>query len=246
MRTLAGRDHARCAGGVQLSGLRAITFDAAGTLVVPHPSVGAVYAEIGHAHGLPAAAPELEGRFHAAFKARHHRLRSTEAAERAFWRELIGEVFAPWADAGQADRLFPDLWDAFAEARRWQPRADMPALFARLRARGLKLAILSNWDSRLHRVVAGFGWRPWLEHVFASADLGVEKPAPAIFAHAAATLGCAPFEILHVGDSWTHDIAGALAVGWHAAWLDDSGAPLADERAHRIAHLEQVPELLAS
>ncbi|MFT3830286.1 MAG: HAD-IA family hydrolase [Opitutaceae bacterium] len=230
---------------VQLPGIRAITFDAAGTLLDPHPSVGAVYGEVGRAHGLGATDAELERRFHAAFKARYHQLRSSEPAERAFWRDLIGEVFAPWADAATADRLYPDLWEAFAEARRWRPRADMPALLASLRRRGLKLAILSNWDSRLHRVVAGHGWGEWLDQVFVSADLGVEKPAPPIFAYAARALGCRPDELLHVGDSWDHDVVGALGAGWHAAWLNATSAPLADGRAHRLARLEEVPELLA-
>ena len=244
-RRLRGRAPRLVLARVQLPGLRAITFDAAGTLVDPHPSVGAVYGEVGRAHGLAAPDAELEHRFHAAFKARNHLLRSTEPAERAFWRELVGEVFAPWADAATADRLYPDLWEAFAEARRWRPRADMAVLFAQLRRRGLKLAILSNWDSRLHRVVAGHGWREWLDHVFVSADLGVEKPAHAIFTYAATALGCRPDEILHVGDSWDHDVAGALAAGWHAAWLNPTAAPLADERAHRIARLEEVPGLVA-
>lgn len=230
---------------VSITGLRAITFDAAGTLIVPHPSVGAVYGEVARAHGLAAPGAELERRFHAAFQARHHLPRPTEATEVTFWRDLVGEVFAPWADSAAIDRLFPDLWEAFAQARRWQPRADLPTLFAALRERGLKLAILSNWDSRLHRVADGFGWRRWIDHLFVSADLGVEKPAPAIFAHAAAALGCAPQEILHVGDSWQHDIAGALAAGWHAAWLSEADTPLANERAHRIARLEDVPALLA-
>ena len=231
---------------MKLSGLRAITFDAAGTLIVPHPSVGAVYGEIGRAHDLPATDAELEQRFHAAFRARHHRLRPTEAAEQEFWRDLVGEVFAPWADASAIDRLFPDLWDAFAEARRWRPRADMAALFATLRARGLKLAILSNWDSRLHRVVDGHDWRRWLDHVFVSADLGVEKPDRAIFTHAATALGWAPREILHVGDSWEHDIAGALAAGWHAAWLNsDHTGPSPDARVRHLRALEELPALLA-
>lgn len=241
---LALRGAGACPPGVHFSGLRAITFDAAGTLLDPHPSVGAVYGEIGRRHGLPAGDDELERRFHAAFQARYHHLRSSEAAERAFWRDLIGEVFAPWADGAAADRLYPDLWDAFADARRWRPRADMPALFAALRARGLRLAILSNWDSRLHRVVEGFGWRAALDRVFVSADLGVEKPARAIFAQAAAALGCAPCEILHVGDSWHHDVAGALAAGWHAVWLSETDTPLSDGRARRIARLEELPALL--
>ena len=120
----------------------------------------------------------------------------------------------------------------------------MPPLFETLRARGLKLAILSNWDSRLHRVVAGLGWRGYLDHVFVSADLGVEKPAPAIFSHAATALGCAPGEILHVGDSIEHDIAGALAAGWHAAWLDHGKPTELDPRALRLRSLTELPERL--
>lgn len=224
--------------------LRAITFDAAGTLLVPQPSAGAIYAEIGRARGLPVEDAEMEHRFQAAFKARHHLLRSTEEAELAFWRSLVGEVYAPWADAPTADRLFPDLWEAFAEAHRWRPCADMPPLFETLRARGLKLAILSNWDSRLHRVVDGLGWRGYLDHVFVSADLGVEKPAPAIFSHAATALGCAPGEILHVGDSIEHDVAGALAAGWHAAWLDHGRADELDPRVLRLKSLTELPKLL--
>jgi len=229
---------------VKLTGIRAITFDAAGTLVVPQPSAGAVYAEIGRTHGLPTEDAEMERRFQAAFKARHHRLRSTEEAELEFWRDLVGEVFSPWASMAVIDRLFPDLWEAFAEARRWRSCADMPPLFETLRARGLKLAILSNWDSRLHRVVAGLGWRGYLDHVFVSADLGVEKPAPAIFTHAAAALGCAPGEILHVGDSIEHDIAGALAAGWHAAWLDHNRPVNLDPRVLRLQSLTELPALV--
>ena len=230
---------------VKLSGIRAITFDAAGTLVDPHPSVGAVYAEIGRAHGLPVADDELERRFRVVFKARRLHARTDEAGERTFWRGLAGEVFAPWADAATMDRLYPDLWETFAEARRWRPRAELEPLFTELCARGLRLAVLSNWDSRLHRVIDGHGWRRWLAGgVFISSEIGVEKPDRALFAHAAAALGCSPGELLHVGDSWEHDIAGALAAGWHAAWLSKTDTPLVDARAQRIRALAEVPGLL--
>lgn len=230
---------------VKLSGIRAITFDAAGTLLDPHPSVGAVYAEVGQAHDLPVESAMLEKRFRAAFASRRARPRTNEAAERVFWRELVDEVFAPWAGPAQMDRLFPELWATFAEARRWRPRTEMARCFGALRQRGFKIAILSNWDSRLHRVVDGHGWRDLLDGVFISAELGAEKPAPAVFAKAAATLGFTAPELLHVGDSWEHDIAGALAAGWHAAWLDDSRAAAPDPRALRLRSLEELLERLA-
>jgi putative hydrolase of the HAD superfamily len=70
------------------------------------------------------------------------------------------------------------------------------------------------------------------------------KPAPAIFTHAAAALGCAPGEILHVGDSIEHDIAGALAAGLHAAWLDHNRPVNLDPRVLRLQSLTELPALV--
>ncbi len=228
---------------MNFSTVRAITFDATGTLVDPYPSVGAVYAEVAGANGLAVDGTALQDRFRTAFKAGRSHTRTDEAGEKAFWRKLTGDVFSPWADDATMDALFPALWDAFADHRRWRPRTDVPALLAPLRDRGLKLAMLSNWDARLHRVIDGLGWGRWLDHVFISSELGAEKPAPEVFAHAAAALGFAPQEILHVGDSWEHDVAGALGAGWHSAWLDRRHPAPADPRVLHLRTLEELPAL---
>ena len=47
--------------------IRAVTLDVAGTLIVPFPSVGAVYAEVANAFGFDADAAQLEKEFPAAF-----------------------------------------------------------------------------------------------------------------------------------------------------------------------------------
>lgn len=224
---------------LQISGLRAVTFDAAGTLLDPHPSVGAVYAEVAATHGVIAAPEELERRFRAAFHARakQPRPRTDEAAERAFWSDLCHEVFAPFADNTTMGRVFPELWETFAEAQRWRPREDAALVLETLHARGFRVAVLSNWDARLHRVLAGHGWTRWLNGgVFISSELGAEKPDPLVFARAAERLGCTPREILHVGDSPRQDAAGARDAGWHAALL---GGPAGDG-VHAITRLGEL------
>ena len=221
---------------VKLAGIRAITFDATGTLIEPHPSVG---------HGLAVEEAGLDRRFRAQFAARRSLLSTDETVEKAFWRGLAGEVFAPWADAATVDRFYPELWAAFAEARRWRPRTDVARLFATLRERGVRLAILSNWDARLHRVVDGLGWRPQLDGVFISSELGVQKPDRRAFDRAAGFLGAAPHELLHVGDSWTHDVAGARGAGWQAAWLSGRGEDGPDPDVLRLTTLDELPERLA-
>jgi len=56
--------------------------------------------------------------------------------------------------------------------------------------------------------------------VSGDADLGVRKPAPAIFARATCLAGCPPSNALYVGDSAVNDVAGAAAAGWRTCWLN--------------------------
>jgi FMN phosphatase YigB (HAD superfamily) len=56
-----------------------------------------------------------------------------------------------------------------------------------------------------------------------SQDVGVEKPDPAIFAVACSQAGCAPAELVHVGDSLATDVAGANAAGAVSVWLNRHG-----------------------
>ena len=97
------------------------------------------------------------------------------------------------------------------------------ALLARLAAT-YDLAILSNWPlaATIDRYVEAAGWTPHLRAVVVSQRVGTIKPHPAIFEAARAALGDPPPEaILHVGDDWAADVAGAKAAGWRAAYLRD-------------------------
>jgi putative hydrolase of the HAD superfamily len=85
---------------------------------------------------------------------------------------------------------------------------------------GLRLAVVSNADGSVERGLTTQGLRSHLELVVDSAVVGVEKPDPRIFAHAIATLGCAPDRALHVGDMYFADVAGARSAGIHAILLD--------------------------
>lgn len=86
----------------------------------------------------------------------------------------------------------------------------------RLRARGLALAVVSNWDVSLHDRVAELR-----VPVVTSADAGVAKPDPAILRRALELLGVGPERTLHVGDT-EEDERVAAATG--AAFMP---APLA-------------------
>ena len=118
------------------------------------------------------------------------------------------------------------------------------AMFARLAA-GRNLAILSNWPlaATIDRYAEAHGWTEHLRAIVVSQRVGTIKPHPVIFAAAREALGSPPAKsILHVGDDWAADVAGALDAGWRAAWLsvrpDDSPLPTSERHPTRAPDLE--------
>ncbi len=198
--------------------VRAVTFDVGGTLVAPRPSVGAVYAEILSAHGVTADPAALERDFRDAFR-RHSETLPT--SERAFWervfRDACGSASLPEKEFRAA---FDAAYAAFGEGRRWRVIEGAAEVLATLRGQGLRLAVLSNSDSRFRTVLADHGLDTFFEHCFLSGEVGFEKPDIRIFRLAESVLGLAPAQILHVGDSRSADYNGASAAGWHALLLD--------------------------
>ena len=83
----------------------------------------------------------------------------------------------------------------------------------RLRAHGLAIAVVANWDFSLHEHLRRHGLRDWFDAVVVSAELGARKPDPAPFLAALDRLGVEPARAVHVGDYPPHDEAGARAAG---------------------------------
>jgi HAD superfamily hydrolase (TIGR01509 family) len=118
---------------------------------------------------------------------------------------------------------------------------------ASLQAHGVPTGVLSNgWNplqvAKARR--AGFAGR-----VIASADIGVQKPNPAAFAVLAEELGVPPERCFYVGDDPRTDMAGAIAAGFQAVWLDHEGRTYPPEippPAHVIHALAEVTGLVAA
>lgn len=116
-----------------------------------------------------------------------------------------------------------------AHAQLMELREDMPdALTARIRpfsgvrgaleaahAKGLTLAVLSDYDAAQKLDNLGLADLPWTVQVSAEA-CGALKPHAAPFEALCARLGLPPEQIVHVGDREDVDVAGALAAGLRA------------------------------
>ncbi len=110
---------------------------------------------------------------------------------------------------------------------------------------GIKLGVISN-HSRLIRPVIeeAVGELIDSEHVIISQEMGIYKPAPSIFLHAAAAMKLSPEVCLFVGDNLNGDAIGAVEKGEFqmGLWLDREGAgeKTFPPHVHRISTLADV------
>ncbi len=213
--------------------VKAITFDAAGTLFQLREAVGEGYAKVAKRHGLTLRPGEVEDAFrlvwsrlpppHSVSPEGSASLVSPEesdARERLWWKELVRQVVDTCGFEGlegQAfDNLFEDLFAYYASPSVWALCQGVRGLLDRLKGAGLSLAVVSNFDSRLEGIVEGLGIRPYFRALICSGKTGASKPDPAIFLAAAAALEVPPEWILHVGDDRKRDLEGARAAGFEA------------------------------
>jgi len=100
----------------------------------------------------------------------------------------------------------------------------LPTLRA-LKGHQWKMGLVSNnvFPGMLRASVERLGLGSFFDVIVASGDVGVRKPAAAIFQRAISQLGCGAEETLFVGDSLEEDIGGAKNLGMTTVWLHSSG-----------------------
>jgi putative hydrolase of the HAD superfamily len=225
--------------------LRAVSFDAAGTLFHPVRPIGELYALVAARHGVQVDPALLQARFRAAFHAApplafpEMDAQALRAREKAWWRAVVREVFTDFFAAG-FDTYFDDLFAFFASTAAWRADPDAAEVLTTLRAQGLRILLVSNFDDRVRGVLAGLGLLPLVDHVTISSEAGAAKPDSRIFDTALAANGLAPNEVLHVGDTAREDLAAARAAGVEVVLV--GGQELAAEApdATRIGRLGEI------
>jgi HAD superfamily hydrolase (TIGR01509 family) len=168
-------------------------------------------------------------------------------------RDLFADTWRRFA-VGLGAEPEADWLDWLIDAQRqivtesFELRADCVATLERLRASGIHVAVVSNIDDDyLEPMIVRAGLADVLHDWTSSEEASSCKPDAAIYRFACAKAGCAPEEVLFVGDSPEQDIAGARAVGMTTALLREPGAAppgsgvgAAVEPHHTIAELAEV------
>ena len=189
--------------------LEAVTIDAFGTLVELADPVEPLRAALAAAgvERSPAAVAEAFAAEVAYYVPRAHEGR--DAASLARLRRDCAGVFLAALDAGLDPRGFSP---AFVGSLAFHPLPGVPEALDALRARGLRLACVSNWDVSLGHALAAAGLAERLDAIVSSAEAGAPKPDPRPFLLALERLDANPARALHIGDGEV-DREGAAAAG---------------------------------
>jgi putative hydrolase of the HAD superfamily len=205
--------------------LKAIFFDAVGTLFRLTKTVGDHYAYVGRKIGLDLDARSLERAFHAAWRRMPQRAAidgPRENDDKGWWRELVNLVLdqvAPSLNEFDRDNFFEVAYEHFAEANVWEVYPEVNGVLEKLQPR-FQLAVVSNFDGRLRFILEHLGISKYVAHVFVSSEMGADKPDPEIYRRALKLMNLKPTEVLHVGDDPERDWKAATAAGLSIFQLD--------------------------
>jgi FMN hydrolase / 5-amino-6-(5-phospho-D-ribitylamino)uracil phosphatase len=142
-------------------------------------------------------------------------------------------------ESGEDTALVDPAYDVFyAERNRVECYPDAIDALARIAAK-LPVAALSNGNADLVAV----GLDRYFVFQLGAREHGAAKPEASIFHAACERLGCAPDEVLHVGDHIEADVLGAARAGLRTAWVHRE-----DARAQHPhwPHTDIAPDLIVS
>ncbi|HEY7184438.1 MAG TPA: HAD-IA family hydrolase [Blastocatellia bacterium] len=230
--------------------VKVIFFDAVGTLIETRASVGEIYSVVAREFGFEAEPQILQQRF-----ARSFRLQppltfpagTPEATlvelEKGWWRDLVRAVFDGLGPFPRFEEFFGEIFERFRGHEFWRVYADAEPALEDLKRRGLKLGVISNFDSRLYDVLRACNLDRFFDSVHVSTRVGAAKPDAAIFQAALSHHAVEARRAWHVGDSLREDFEGAAAAGLNAILLDRDNSFAENAPAPRITTLEQIVTL---
>ncbi|MDG2341363.1 MAG: haloacid dehalogenase type II [Paracoccaceae bacterium] len=174
-------------------------------------------------------------------------LRAITGAHTEFWN--VTQDGLDWAlektgldgDLELRERLLALYWELSAYK-------EVPFMLAKLKAAGMKTAILSNGSpDMLDGAVDSSGVGIYLDAVLSVEDVGIFKPAKTVYDMVGNRFGCETNEVLFVSSNgW--DAAGAAGYGFNTVWVNRAGDPV-DRLPWKpniiLSDLTTIPDLIS-
>ena len=211
------------------SPIKAIFFDAVGTLFDVKGSVGEVYAHYAKKYGVRDS-DEMVAALNRAFKETMKTLpapvfavdrpEKLKQCERLWWFDVVHAVYYRVGMFEGFDDFFDEVFESFGRATHWQLFPETHEVLMHLKEQGFELGIITNFDSRFFQVARALDIHQFFDSVTISSLAGSVKPASKIFSYALEQHMLNPDEVLHVGDDPIEDFEGARQAGFHGILID--------------------------
>lgn len=195
--------------------VKALLVDAAGTLLSPSEPAAEVYLRYGKKYGVKLDAREVLLRYREAYNTPwgQSTLRYVDDG-RPFWKSIVS-----YATNCNNEDLFEEIYEYYAQGDAWSVSPGAVEALHRIKTElNLKTAVVSNFDTRLRRIMHELGLSKVFDAIIVSAEVGAEKPNPILFEAACDALGVETSAAVHVGDDRRNDLYGARDAGCFA-WL---------------------------
>lgn len=202
---------------------RAIFFDVDFTLIRPGPRFqGEGYRDVCASHGIGVE----PGRFLEAVASASVVLDRVQdhIYDPELFIDYTQHVIERMGGQGPAVRACArEIYESWAENHHFELYDDVFETLRSLSARGIRLGLISNTHRSLSAFQSHFGLDDLISVALSSSAHGYMKPHRSIFEAALELAGVSAGEAVMVGDSYRHDIEGALQVGMRAVLLCRSG-----------------------
>ena len=141
--------------------------------------------------------------------------------------------------------LATKIWNmASSIPKDFMPFDDTIEALSDLRSEGFKLGLISNLRRDMANLTEKLGLSSLIDICITSADVGVEKPNPAIFKAALDSAKISADQAIHVGDLHKSDVLGAKSAGMHAILLDREGYSVDVDDCPVVQSLADIRPLL--
>lgn len=228
--------------------VKIVSFDAAQTLVDVDWSPGRFAVGVAKARGLDLDPEFSIGQYEHLVASRwgeYCRINAERdrAAGDAFWNDLTTDWLAAIGHAHEDAHALAEFGRRRMLSREhgcFRAYPEVAEALDALRDEGYRLIVLSNWDYTLERTLEALGLRSRFDAVFASLEMGVEKPEPVLFRLVEGAMGEPAEAFLHVGDNPVDDYQGARNAGWRAALVDRSIAEPTPPRIPDLLHVREA------